>query len=211
MKLLWFLICFFLFCGSVTAAENLGLYTKIAEDSQTSTYALVWSTYDPVISYEPVLPEDFVLPQPDGSGCVEGLCPLGVDLEEMYRIVVIGLRPALSEFWAFNSGSNGGTRVGRDTQFGGLGSGPGGYARIGGYTLTPLQVGELLANTMNATIQQGLRDVAFFRADGSHVSNPQGSVIPWQTWRVNWNLYGAGNPALSDQQVFDNFRFGNNP
>jgi len=202
----WSHLLIFLLCGNVTAAENLGLYQKIAEDNETSTYELIWSTYDPVIFSEPVLPEDFVLPEPDGNGCIEGLCPAGVDSGEMDRILVIG-RPHLArhrdEFWVFPSG---GMRVGRDTQFAGLGSGPGGYVKLGRHVVSAQQWAELSAQIANATIAAALRDIEIFRTIGGHIINPQGSVIPWQNLRVDWNLYGAGDPTLSNMDVLNNFR-----
>lgn len=53
----------FLF-SHAASAQNLGFYEKIAEDSLTSTYELVWSTFDSGAYNEPILPGDFLLPPP---------------------------------------------------------------------------------------------------------------------------------------------------
>ena len=72
--------------------------------------------------------------------------------------------------------------------------------------LNALHLAEVAAGTIDNTLTWGRNDVRTFRqGDGSHVTNPQGSLIPWQHARVDWNLYGAGDPNLSDDEVFNNF------
>jgi hypothetical protein len=50
-----------------------------------------------------------------------------------------------------------------------------------------------------------VQDVETFRQTGLHVTNPQGSLIPWQDLQVNWNLFGASDLSLSPEQVVQNF------
>lgn len=136
---------------------------------------------------------------------MEGLCPFSAGIEELDRIIVVAKRPAFM-VWGFVSSGGGGTRVGRDEQFGGLGSGgPLGYVRIGNIAITAQQLADLANSVHQLTIDWALVDIQTFRQTGLHHPNPIGSMIPWQVAQVNWNLYGAANPNFSDQDVFDNF------
>jgi hypothetical protein len=49
-----------------------------------------------------------------------------------------------------------------------------------------------------------MQDVAYFRAIGGHLPHTPGSLINWAQAQVNWDLYGAANPSLSNQQVVSN-------
>ena len=63
---------------------------------------------------------------------------------------------------------------------------------------------DIINGTVNATLTWALADIQrYIETDGLHVTNPQFSVIPWQTVQVNWSAYGAGQ--VSNEQVLANF------
>lgn len=54
-----------------------------------------------------------------------------------------------------------------------------------------------------------LRDIATYRdwmvtGGQRHIVSAQGSFIPWQNLQIDWSVYGAGDPSLSDMEVLIN-------
>jgi hypothetical protein len=69
-----------------------------------------------------------------------------------------------------------------------------------------LQIVEGAGNLALLTIDWGKKDIEQFRnSGGGHVVSPYFSLISWQHAPVNWNLYGADDPSLSVDEVWDNF------
>lgn len=54
-------------------------------------------------------------------------------------------------------------------------------------------LGTISASLLKLTITWGINDIKRFQQIGMHVVNPQGSIIPWQTLKINWNEFGAAN------------------
>ncbi|QBG35422.1 RHS repeat-associated core domain-containing protein [Litorilituus sediminis] len=64
-------------------------------------------------------------------------------------------------------------------------------------------LGDISAGLLKDTFIWGLKDIQTYQQIGLHVGNPQGSVIPWQTLKIDWNQYGA--KTKSPEQVLKTF------
>jgi hypothetical protein len=78
-------------------------------------------------------------------------------------------------------------------------------ARIGAIVVTSENYAQLAQRLHSLTYQWALRDIETFRQTGLHVTNPQGSLIPWQQAQVDWSQFGANNSNVSNEQVLQNF------
>jgi hypothetical protein len=66
-----------------------------------------------------------------------------------------------------------------------------------------LTAGSISQGTASNTVTWGLNDIVRYNLIGLHVTNPQGSVLPWQTMQVSWCKYGA--PDTANAGVLRNF------
>ena len=117
------------------------------------------------------------------------------------RILVIGQRTFLDFGWLGYIG------IGRGSHSGGDGGGGGSGVlrlRLGLIAISASQWAELSASIWNATRMAALNDIERFRQYGDHIPYAPGSVINWANAQVNWNLYGANNPNLSNEDVLAN-------
>lgn len=87
----------------------------------------------------------------------------------------------------------------------GGGSSIGTGARIGSIFVSLDTWIDIINGLAPLTVDWAKKDIKLFRDFHLHVTNPQGSLIPWQDAQVNWNLYGADNSSLSVDQVWENF------
>jgi hypothetical protein len=70
---------------------------------------------------------------------------------------------------------------------------------------TAKDAADLSLDELRITMQWGVKDIERYRAtDGLHITNPVGSLIPWQTVRVNWSYYDPG-PKWNSYQVMGHF------
>lgn len=86
----------------------------------------------------------------------------------------------------------------------GGGGGGGGLISIGNIVITAQTLAQFAADTTNLKFIAAVRDVEYFRLIGGHLPHTPGSLINWAQAQVNWNLYGAANLSLSNQQVVSN-------
>ncbi len=64
----------------------------------------------------------------------------------------------------------------------------------------PLSIG-----TGANTYKVAIRDIRQFRIINGHITDSQGSLIPWHKIQINWNQYGAEDKKLTHQEIFEKF------
>lgn len=77
--------------------------------------------------------------------------------------------------------------------------------RIGQTAETSVNWARVAQGLHSNTVTIGMRDISYFRTVGGHIPHSGGSLINWSEAQVNWNQFGAGDPSLSDAQVWENF------
>lgn len=88
------------------------------------------------------------------------------------------------------------------TAGGGSSAGP---VRVCNTVLSAYDWAQFSQQLHSITYDWAVQDVEMFRTNGTHVINPQFSLIPWQELQVNWDLYGADDPSLTPEEVVGNF------
>ena len=68
-----------------------------------------------------------------------------------------------------------------------------------------LSYAKLFGGAGQNTHISALRDIDFFRNSGMHAPPLPTSWINWNSAQIDWNLFGADNPNLSNEQVLINF------
>jgi len=67
-----------------------------------------------------------------------------------------------------------------------------------------IDLANLSLQQLKTAVQDGLRDINYYRSIGDHIPTQYGA-LPWQTWAIDWDKYGASDSSLSDEDVFRNW------